>query len=161
MPADPIVDIVSRLRDSHAERVEVQPTQTWWYFTPRDAPELPTQGWKLHVSATPAHAPAVLETASELLIDRDASWKVCRDLRTLRELCSVPSPLPQVGKFITIYPRTDADSVALATELHARTQHFQGPRVPSDRRFNQRGVVSYRYGAYHTIDRFDADGLRV
>jgi hypothetical protein len=159
--ADPIIDIVSRLRGTHADRLEVKPTETWWYFTPRRSPALPAQGWKLHVSATPTHAPAVLETVSQLLIDRDAAWKVCRDLRTLRDLCSVPSPLPQVGKFVTVYPRTDAESVALATELHARTRHFEGPRVPSDRRFSPRSIVSYRYGGYQSIDRFDADGLRV
>ena len=74
--ADPIIDIVSRLQGTHAERIEVQPTETWWYFTPRDTSDLPAQGWKLHVSATPTHAPAVLETVSQLLIERSASWKV-------------------------------------------------------------------------------------
>jgi hypothetical protein len=67
----------------------------------------------------------------------------------------------QVGKFITVYPKDEQESLDLAAELHLRTSRFSGPRVPSDRRFRPNSLVSYRYGGFATTTRYDADAVRV
>jgi hypothetical protein len=125
------VRIVARLRETCGDLCDVAPSPTWWYFSPRDpAYVMPAQGWKLHVSATLGQAPQVLDSVADLLIQHATAWKVCRDIEQLTHLYSVPSAVSQVGKFITVYPKDEQESLDLAAELHLRTSRSQAPACP-------------------------------
>jgi hypothetical protein len=63
----------------------------------------------------------------------------------------------QVGKFLTIYPRTDEEAVRLAAELHEATQGLEAPCVPFDVKYHPGGCVYYRYGAFQALD-FEGEG---
>jgi serine/threonine protein kinase len=107
----------------------------------------PDQGWKLHVSATPPAAAAVLEAALDVLLPEGARFKVVTSLKRLFELNNGFMGVPQIGKFITVYPADDAQAVRLAVRLDEATRQFRGPRVPTDRPLRPESLVHYRYGA--------------
>ena len=62
----------------------------------------------------------------------------------------------QIGKFITVYPPSDAESRSLADELTAATQHFEGPEVITDLRLGR--VVYARYGGFNADQERDRLG---
>jgi hypothetical protein len=112
--------------------------------------EVPAQGWKLHVSATIATAHHVLTAALPVLREEQAAFKVAASPAALAYLNEGSGGRSQVGKFITVYPRDDAQAVRLAAALDAATRGFVGPAVPSDRQLRLRSAVSYRYGGFST-----------
>lgn len=145
---DPLVQIISDLRKRYSHCCTVSSFENWWVFTPLPSREYPRQGWKLHISSLPVYAPQVLQRVAEILIEQEARWKVCQDLKHLLELLSVPSAHIQVGKFITIYPRTEEQAVQLAGELHRVTAAYPGPMIPTDKRYAPGSQVYYRYGSF-------------
>ncbi|MGI8553296.1 MAG: protein kinase domain-containing protein [Dehalococcoidia bacterium] len=108
----------------------------------------PDQGWKLHVSATPLSALDVLEQTLPILLDEGVRFKVVGTRQGLLNLNTGIFGPAQIGKFITIYPSSDAQAVRLAAALDAATGGLRGPRVPSDRPFPPGSLVHYRYGAF-------------
>jgi serine/threonine protein kinase len=61
----------------------------------------------------------------------------------------------QVGKFLTVYPRSTAEAVELARELHSVTRGLRGPEIPFDVRYRKNSLVYYRYGVFRR-ERADA-----
>ena len=108
----------------------------------------PSQGWKIHLSATLLTANEIFGRALPVLRQHDALFKVPVDLALLGHLNSSNSGFSQVGKFITAYARSDADAIALARDLHAVTRGFAAPKIPFDARYRRNSLVYYRYGAY-------------
>ncbi|WP_282694609.1 class IV lanthionine synthetase LanL [Streptomyces sp. CC208A] len=132
----------------------------WCRVAPRSG-EQRRQGWKLHLSATAASAPAVLAKALEVLL-RDASgFKFARSPEGVSALNSRATPRGSSGKFLTVYPRSDADAARLAGELHRATAGLAGPRILSDQPYAVNSLVHYRYGAFVGRRRLSADGLLV
>ncbi|HLM57952.1 MAG TPA: hypothetical protein VK422_17740, partial [Pyrinomonadaceae bacterium] len=130
----------------------------WRYYHPAD-PDAPTQGWKLHVSATVLSACEVLERVAPFLAARSVPYKAPR---SLQELVKINSGLyygySQVGKIITVYPPTAGEAVELARELRGLTGRRPAPAVPFDRRFG--GNVYYRFGAFAHMELEHEDGRR-
>jgi serine/threonine protein kinase len=108
----------------------------------------PQQGWKLHVSANQGSAVETLERVLPVLLADTASFKVAASGAELNGLNEGFGGLSQVGKFITVYPRDDAQAVALAIGLEQATSGLRGPRIPSDRQLRRGSVVHYRYGGF-------------
>ncbi|MFJ2055211.1 class IV lanthionine synthetase LanL [Streptomyces sp. NPDC087908] len=123
--------------------------------TPRE------QGWKLHVSATTASAPAVLGKALEVLLRGESAFKFARSLDQVGALNSRATPRGSSGKFITVYPSSDAEAARLAKELHAATAGLAGPRILSDQPYAVHSLVHYRYGSFVGRRRLSEDGLLV
>ncbi len=106
------------------------------------------QGWKLHVSADTTSAEAVLRYALPVLLAEDADFKVVSSISELGALNSGWGGLSQVGKFVTVYPKDDAQAVRLAVALDEATRGLRGPVVPSDRSLAPGSLVHYRYGGF-------------
>ena len=119
----------------------------WSYSRPFRADD-PAQGWKLHVSATILSAVEVFARAEPILRRHDALFKVPSRLDLLRSLNSGLADFSQIGKFLTIYPRSVGEALALARELHRATRGLPGPRIPFDARYRKQSLVYYRYGAF-------------
>ncbi|MCX5231126.1 class IV lanthionine synthetase LanL [Streptomyces sp. NBC_00233] len=119
------------------------------------------QGWKLHVSATTVSAPAVLEKALEVLLREESAFKFARSLDQVSALNSRATPRGSSGKFITVYPRSDAEAARLAHELHGATAGLAGPRILSDQPYAVHSLVHYRYGSFVGRRRLSEDGLLV
>ncbi|MFE5536262.1 class IV lanthionine synthetase LanL [Streptomyces sp. NPDC056519] len=134
--------------------------ETWCRLTPTSA-KFRTQGWKLHVSATSASAPTVLAKALDVLLRDQSAFKFTRYLSKVSALNSRATPRGSAGKFITVYPNSDADAVRMASELHRATRGLAGPRILSDHPYTADSLVHYRYGAFVARQRLAEDGLMV
>jgi len=106
------------------------------------------QGWKLHVSATILSAAEVFARAEPILQKRGVLFKVPCRLELLKSLNSGLADFSQIGKFLTIYPRSEDEAVALARELHRATLGFRGPSIPFDVCYRKKSLVYYRYGLF-------------
>lgn len=132
-----------------------------WRYNHAGGAQLPTQGWKLHLSATVLNAGNVLARVAPFLSARGVAFKAPRSLDELIRLNSgLFYGYSQVGKIITVYPRTTEDAVSLARELHALTRRLAGPAVPFDLRFGASSNVYYRYGAFDNLEMEREDGSR-
>ncbi|MFE3073056.1 class IV lanthionine synthetase LanL [Streptomyces sp. NPDC059247] len=120
-----------------------------------------TQGWKLHVSASAASAPAVLAKALDVLLREESTFKFARSLDQVSALNSRATPRGSSGKFITVYPRSDEDATRIARELHRATAGLTGPRILSDQPYAVNSLVHYRYGAFVGRRRLSEEGLLV
>jgi Lipopolysaccharide kinase (Kdo/WaaP) family len=122
----------------------------WSYSRPARADD-PEQGWKLHISATILSAAEVFARAEPILRRKDALFKVPCRLELLRSLNSGLADFSQIGKFLTIYPRSNGEALELARELHRATHGLPGPRIPFDAQYRQKSLVYYRYGAFRRL----------
>jgi hypothetical protein len=121
----------------------------------------PDQGWKLHVSATVLTANEVLKKVAPLLRASGTQFKAPSSLRELQKLNSGLSyGYSQVGKFITVYPRSPEEAVSLARRLHRLTRQMSAPSVPFDLRFRPDSCVYYRYGSFKHLEIENPDGTR-
>ncbi|MFF8839300.1 class IV lanthionine synthetase LanL [Streptomyces sp. NPDC015130] len=119
------------------------------------------QGWKLHLSATTASAAAVLDKALEVLLREGSAFKFARSLEQVSALNSRATPRGSSGKFLTVYPASDAEAARLARDLHRATAGLSGPRILSDQPYAPHSLVHYRYGSFVGRRRLSDDGLLV
>ncbi|MFL6281964.1 MAG: protein kinase domain-containing protein [Pyrinomonadaceae bacterium] len=153
------------LRDRWAELcrsyLPVKPENSIWRYSRGFLPGDPEQGWKLHVPATVLTAGDVLRAVAPLLRGHGVLYKAAASLAELEKLNSgIHYGYSQVGKFITVYPRTDAEAALLAERLHGLTRGMKAPAVPFDMRYREGGCVYYRYGAFRAIEVEDGEGGR-
>ena len=148
-------------QDLCARHLPLAPQDSIWrYYRARRRYAL-TRGWKLHLSATVLNAGRVLERVAPFLAERDVQFKApC----SLRELIRINSGLyygySQVGKIITVYPRSTEEAVELAQLLHRMTRRMAGPSVPFDLKYGSSGSIYYRFGAFKHLEIKHANGKR-
>ncbi|MCU7679191.1 protein kinase domain-containing protein [Bacillus thuringiensis] len=122
----------------------------------------PIQGWKLHISATILSACSVFERVAPYLTRLELVFKAPSSILELKKLnCGLYYGYSQIGKFITVYPRTEEEAVLIANELHKMTKEFAGPLVPSDNSLRKGSLVHYRYGAFVKLEVDDENGNSV
>ena len=119
-----------------------------WCYSRKPRLDDPPQGWKLHLSATPLSANEVFSRAWPVLDGHDAFFKVAAHLDFVAQLNAGLTEFSQVGKFLTVYPRSTGEAVHLARELHIATRGLDGPRIPFDARYRTKSLVYYRYGPF-------------
>jgi len=112
----------------------------------------PPQGWKLHVSATLLSACEIFSAIAPVLLQSGARVKALESMLTVKRLnCGSYYGYQQIGKFVTVFARSEAEAVTLAEGLHRATRGMIGPRVPSDLPYAPDGIVFYRYGAFRPL----------
>ena len=144
-----------------AEFLPTAPAGAFWRYSRGPSPGDAEQGWKLHVSATVLTANETLKRVAPLLRARGTRFKAPSSLAGLQRLnCGLFYGYTQVGKFITVYPRSEEEAVSLARHLHDLTRGMTAPAVPFDRRFRPGSCVYYRYGSFSQLELRDEDGTR-
>lgn len=134
------------------------PDEMWCHVTP-PGHLFQAQGWKIHLSATPRSAVAVLQAAARVLLREQVPFKFAKGLSQLRTLLSVRCDRGAGGKFMTIYPKNNEEFAALLEPLHAATEGMDGPGILSDRRLRPGSLVHYRYGGFSSSQQvLDGDG---
>lgn len=132
----------------------------WRYSRPPERRD-PGQGWKLHISSTVLTACKVLGAVAPFLRERGVMFKAPASLRELERInCGLFYGYSQVGKFITVYPRSDREALSVARRVHRLTKDLRAPAVPFDLRFRPGGCVYYRYGAFDAAEIENPDGTR-
>jgi hypothetical protein len=119
----------------------------WAYSRPLREDD-PIEGWKLHVSATILSAAEVFARTEPILRRNDVLFKVPSRLDLLKSLNTGLLDFSQIGKFLTIYPRSPSEALQLARELHRATYRLVGPRIPFDAQYRRGSLVYYRYGSF-------------
>ncbi|SIR93663.1 class III lanthionine synthetase LanKC [Microbacterium sp. RURRCA19A] len=118
----------------------------WTYYEPAGA-VLPEQGWKIHLSTTPAAAPAILRIVSDHCVRGRIPFKHLSRESVLAASNGKDAGREGSGKFVTIYPSTIGELERSLRELGRRTADFDGPHILSDLRWT-RGPVFVRYGGF-------------
>ncbi|WP_432947805.1 class IV lanthionine synthetase LanL [Kribbella sp. CA-253562] len=118
-----------------------------WCLVRPQQPNLPAQGWKLHVSATPLSAPLVLARSVEVLLRHRCSFKFAPTIHRVAQIVASDMDRGSGGKFITVYP-DESQLREIAEQLHRATAGLPGPGVLSDRRYCSGSLVHYRYGVF-------------
>jgi hypothetical protein len=149
----------SHWRQLSREYLPLTVNGSMWRFSRQPEDEDPDQGWKLHVSATVLSASDVFEAVSPLLRNRRAMFKAPVSLYELFKLNSgTLYGYSQVGKFLTVYPRSSDEAILLARKLSALTRRLPAPSIPFDQRYDSDGCVYYRYGAFKVLEVEDPSG---
>ncbi len=132
-----------------------------WRYSRGPEKDDPTQGWKLHLTATVLSAGATLSRVGPFLLRRGVMFKAPVSLRELDRInTGLEYGFSQVGKFITVYPKCSEEAVSLAVRLDHLTREFAGPAVPYDRHFKSNSSVYYRYGAFQPLTIRHRNGRR-
>ncbi|MEU7039059.1 class III lanthionine synthetase LanKC [Streptomyces sp. NPDC046237] len=118
---------------------------------------LPSQGWKIHVSACLDNAERVLDTVREHCLRHEVAFKFVPSRYLLHQRNAKYADRAASGKFITVYPADDEQCERLATDLAHLLDGEPGPYVLSDLRWGK-GPVHLRYGSFTRRHCYDAHG---
>ena len=121
-------------------------------------PEFPMQGWKIHVSATPANATDILRKVIPVCVANNTTFKFAADPGMFAFMNSKSWSRGGSGKFMTLYPQSKAVFIALLDELYEQLKNFEGPYVLSDKRYKDCKVLYYRYGGLKALQRLEVTG---
>ncbi|MGI5150429.1 class III lanthionine synthetase LanKC [Plantactinospora sp. CA-294935] len=133
-----------------------EPSDDWLVYGPEDG-KLPQQGWKIHVSACLDNADRILDSVFDYCVPRGMSFKFLRGPRMLLMRNSKYARRGSSGKFVTIYPRDEAELELACKELTERLDGEAGPYILSDLRYGA-GPVYVRYGGFAARYCVGADG---
>jgi hypothetical protein len=137
-----------------------QDAGAWTHWSPAGL-VLPQQGWKVHVSSSLSHAQSVLAVVSAACAAAGIPFKHLVGRSTFLRVHDKNAHRVQSGKFCTLYPPTEQRAQEILLRLADDLSGISGPFVLSDRRFGASECVSYRYGAFRTRERIDAEGKQV
>ncbi|MGW1278894.1 class III lanthionine synthetase LanKC [Streptomyces tsukubensis] len=118
----------------------------WWSYTPVGV-KLPSQGWKIHVSALPRNAALIAAIVYEYCLERDLAFKITTGPREFLMKNSKYAERAGSGKLAVIYPADETVLRRSLEELDGRLDGQQGPYILSDVRW-QEGPLYVRYGAF-------------
>lgn len=129
-----------------------------WLSVSPSGQTLPTQGWKIHVSANLGNCEQILRQTAAFCIEREVAFKFFLDTYCVRLCSSSVWPREGSSKFITIYPQDEQHFCEIIEALYTKLQHLTGPYILSDRRYKDSEVIYYRYGGIMSIDRLSVSG---
>ncbi|MCC5581932.1 class III lanthionine synthetase LanKC [Microtetraspora sp. AC03309] len=124
-----------------------QATDTWMYYAPVDVDRLPSQGWKIHVSACLADAERAVRTVWDYCLPRNVAFKFLRSESVLVMHNSKAASRASSGKLVTIYPQDEAQLELVLSELDELLRGVEGPYILSDLRYGD-GPLFVRYGGF-------------
>lgn len=141
------------------------PTTQWhmqernpWTHCIRSGKSLPLQGWKIHVSTVPEEAQEALDTVADYCFDFEIAFKFLGSTSALTASNSKYAARGSSGKFMTLYPTSDGETVKCLTDLQPLLKHLSGPYVLTDLRW-MNSTLYTRFGAYFDIpSRGSGDG---
>lgn len=153
VPGTPYFDLPTSQGDDYA-MVAVDLPKGWlqsgdreWMWQGPPAVTLPTQGWKIHVSATRLNAERVLDIVWRYCVEAEVSFKYIRGPYVLMRRNGKYGDRTASGKFVTIYPATAGDLERILDELGDALDGEEGPYILTDLRWRS-GPLYVRYGAF-------------
>ncbi|MCQ4082130.1 class III lanthionine synthetase LanKC [Streptomyces sp. RB6PN25] len=121
----------------------------WLHLRPSPPPgrESPSQGWKVHVSATLEGADKTAAKVWEYCVPRSIPFKFIPSRRLLHLRSSKYADRGSSGKFVTVYPADEKELQAILGELGDELRGEPGPYILSDLRWGD-GPLHVRYGGF-------------
>jgi len=118
----------------------------WLSLVPRGV-RVPSQGWKIHVSAGLDNAESILRRVLDYCLPRKLPVKFIAGPGLLHLRNAKYADRAGSGKFITVYPHSEDAFPQVCTDLMALLEGEHGPYILSDLRCGS-GPVHVRYGAF-------------
>ncbi|KIZ16434.1 class III lanthionine synthetase LanKC [Streptomyces natalensis] len=128
----------------------------WLAFRPLDH-ELPSQGWKIHISACLDNAERVLAKVWDYCVPRSVAFKCMPSRYLLHTRNAKYADRGASGKFLTVYPADEEQCRLIAEELDELLAGEPGPYILSDLRWGA-GPVYVRYGSFTERHCYDDRG---
>lgn len=146
-------------RDMDGFRISI-PSSEWkiykdehWIFLAKLDIKLPTQGWKIHLSASykKVELQTLIDVVSEYLFLNDICFKVTSSYEEWLIKNSKSADRISAGKFITIYPQNEFQFKKIIEKLKKLLRSYKiGPYILSDKRYGETNIY-YRYGGFKEI----------
>ncbi|MGW2891219.1 class III lanthionine synthetase LanKC [Streptomyces griseoruber] len=130
--------------------------EDWVIFRPPGV-ELPEQGWKIHVTATPENAERISRLVRDYCLEHGVYFKFIRSAAVLVRRNSKYGDRGSSGKFVTLYPLDEEMLARLLDALDALLTGETGPYILSDLRWRS-GPLYVRYGGFVAHLARDASG---
>ncbi|OJF11997.1 class III lanthionine synthetase LanKC [Couchioplanes caeruleus] len=118
----------------------------WLVYAPTGG-SLPNQGWKIHVSACLDNAERVLDVVLDYCVAHAVAFKFIHGPAALLMRNAKYARRGTSGKFVTIYPRDEAELELVCKELGELLRGEPGPYILSDLRLGT-GPLHVRYGGF-------------
>jgi tRNA A-37 threonylcarbamoyl transferase component Bud32 len=109
--------------------------------------ELPSQGWKIHASATTESAEEIVQAVWDYCVPRGIAFKFLRSQQLLFLRNAKYANRGASGKFITIYPANEEEFAQVLHDLGELLDGRPGPYILSDLRWGA-GPLFARYGGF-------------
>ncbi|MET9462015.1 class III lanthionine synthetase LanKC [Streptomyces canus] len=107
----------------------------------------PSQGWKIHASATRANAEQIAAIVWDYCVPRRISFKFVPGPHLLHLRNTKYAARDTSGKFVTVYPSDEKQLHDVLRELGKLLEGFEGPYILTDLRWYE-GPLYVRYGAF-------------
>jgi hypothetical protein len=119
------------------------PDRIFMDYVPKD---IPSEGWKLHISASPEHAGEVADTVLPVLRDMGVAHKIVGNIDNYVNVMTGT----QTGKLVTIYPDSPAQAKAIVDALDPllASRGLTGPVVSGEMPLGNSGLFFGRYGGF-------------
>lgn len=136
------------------------PTDAFWaFFEHRQAPELPSAFWKIHLSVHPSELEKLFSLATEVLINESTAFKLPACLEAFMAMNEGATASEQLGKIVTVYPVDEEHVRVIAERIDCFWGGRRGPAIASDLYRDQISAVSIRFGECgETSTRLDSCG---
>ncbi|RKS06858.1 lanthionine synthetase-like protein [Nocardiopsis sp. Huas11] len=131
-----------------------------WNVVFPEEPNLPEQGWKIHVSTTLDEADRTCADVWDYCVANGLPFKYLLNKNIAVVVNTKYAARGSSGKLVTVYPRDEAELHKTLLGLSERIGGRPGPYVLSDLRWEQ-GPLYVRYGAFRLMTCLDADGEKV
>ncbi|MFI5829112.1 class III lanthionine synthetase LanKC [Streptomyces sp. NPDC051578] len=128
-----------------------------WYALRPLGLELPSQGWKIHVSATLDNAESVLARVYDYCVDGGIAFKFVPSRYLLHLRNAKYADRAASGKFLTVYPADTEQCRRICEDLDGLLAGEPGPYILSDLRWGA-GPVHLRYGSFTLRHCYDEHG---
>jgi hypothetical protein len=131
----------------------------WWMY--RQNPDLPAQGWKIHISADQHDVQDVVDLSLAYLLGQRVDFKLALDLNIFEMLNLKNMARGGSGKLFTIYPNDDDQFRQCLAELAEVLAGRSGAYVLSDARYRDSKALYFRYGQFLDTHSTDVMGRKV
>jgi hypothetical protein len=118
----------------------------WLVYAPEDD-QICDQGWKIHASACLENAEKILSVVWDYCVARRIRFKFIRNPELLLLRNSKNADRGSSGKFVTIFPRDEAEFELILGELGELLEGEPGPYILTDLRWGE-GPLYVRYGGF-------------
>ena len=140
--------------EDYLKNIEKDQLGIWAYPSDNIYDSLPTAGIKVHISAIPQNSEYIFKAVYPFLQEKNLLFKVLVSDQILMRENSGEFGYSQLGKFITIYPKSENELVSIVPALHILTIGFSSIRIPSDCRYTNDSIIYYRYGEFKSDENF-------
>jgi len=118
-----------------------------WLINIPPGPPIPSQGWKIHVSACLDNADEIVTLVWQYCVPREISFKFLPGRLAVLMRNAKYAPRGASGKVVTVYPTDEAACERILAELDAMLDGAPGPYILSDLRYGT-GPLYVRYGGF-------------